>query len=284
MLKFTKNTAEYNSTVSITPYHRALAEAVSTVQWGLVPSIEKLRAGDVILMDEKIQGLTKDGEFAVLSGGVKVSLGGRKVWAFLVDHMDYSDELADGKGGNPVALTYNLDMKSYWNENPKGVWLQFNNYTESINGYSDGFSGVFLGGLRFRDDYTRGVSWVLTRGQNMMYLYHKKNGYWRVYAKLDRGEPLAGSRIDLAYTSVFPGESGFSLKRGLTFGDILVRCLYDERGRLIDPTPLKGIEGVQGLIERHNTVDQDKLRLEFQHRLMQAVQKDYEERYGIKNL
>ena len=51
MLKFTKNTAEYNSTVSVTPYHRALAEAVSTVLWDFVPLLAKMRAGDGILLD-----------------------------------------------------------------------------------------------------------------------------------------------------------------------------------------------------------------------------------------
>lgn len=233
----------------------AWESAVGVLDWSVVPSLELLRPGDIVFAayGKGISSLSK----AVHCSRMKIA--DFDVLAFLVDRLDYSDETIDGEGGNLVIVPWATKGDRNWNEGYYGGMLYTSGVVEGLRGYYNGAPFVFLGGARFKDDYKAGSSYEFTRGENKCYLYKKKNGFWRIYDKIDRMRNLPGMGIDEVLTEE---PDGRVLTRPLSFGDVVCRCLFDENGSLVNPKELSDNMGLKAIKSRYMT-EQQRERAEF---------------------
>lgn len=230
----------------------AWENAVGMLDWDVVPSLDLLRPGDIVLaaLSSPKDHLLSMGETVHCS---RMEIAGFNVLAFLVDRLDYSDETIDGEGGNLVVVPWATKGGQNWNEGYYGGVLYTSGVVEGLRGYYQGLPFNFLGGLRFKDDYKAGSSYEFTRGENKSYLYKKKNGFWRIYDKIDRMWSLPGMGIDEALTEE---PDGRVLARPLSFGDIVCRCLFDRNGSLVNPREIDGNEGLNAIKGRYMTKQQ----------------------------
>lgn len=252
----------------------AWENAVGMLDWDVVPSLDLLRPGDLVLA-----GLSSP-EMARMSAEVwsetahcsRMKVVGFNVLAFLVDRLDYSDETVEGGGGNLVVVPWSTKGGQNWNEGYYGKVLYTSGMVEGLRGHYQGLPFNFLGGVRFKDDYKAGSSYEFTRGENKSYLYKKKNGFWRIYDKIDRMRNLPDMGIDEALTEEYEGRV---LTRPLSFGDIVCRCLFDETGSLVNPRELDGNKGLKAIKGRYMT-EQQLTRAEF----LKEVERLGIQRYG----
>lgn len=236
----------------------AWENAVGMLDWDVVPSLDLLRPGDIMLaaLSSPKDRILSMGDTVHCS---RMKLAGFNVLAFLVDRLDYSDETIDGEGGNLVVVPWATKGGQSWNEGYYGKVLYTSGMVEGLRGCYQGMPFNFLGGLRFQDDYKAGSSYEFTRGENKSYLYKKKNGFWRIYDKIDRMRSLPGMGVDEA---VMEEPDGGVLTRPLSFGDIVCRCLFDENGSLVNPRELGGGKGLDAIKGRYMT-EQQLTRAEF---------------------
>lgn len=233
----------------------AWENAVGMLIWDVVPSLELLRPGDIVLAayDKKLSSMSK----MVHCSHMKIAEF--NVLAFLVDRLDYSDETIDGKGGNLVVVPWATKGSQNWNEGYYGDVLYTSGAVEGLRGYYQGAPFEFLCGVRFKDEYKPGSAYEFTRGENKSYLYKKKNGFWRIYDKIDRMRDLPGMGIDEALAEEHDGRV---LTRPLSFGDVVCRCLFDENGSLVNPQEIDASEGLKAIKNRYMT-EQQITRAEF---------------------
>lgn len=236
----------------------AWENAVGMLDWNVIPTLKSLRPGDIVFaaLSSPRDSLLSMSESAHCS---RMKVAGFDVLAFIVDRLDYSDETIDGEGGNLVVVPWATKGGQNWNEGYYGKVLYTSGMVEGLRGYYQGMPFNFLGGLRFQDDYKVGSSYEFTRGENKSYLYKKKNGFWRIYDKIDRMWSLPGMGVDEALTEE---PDGRVLTRSLSFGDVVCRCLFDENGSLVNPRELGGSKGLDAIKGRYMT-EQQLRRAEF---------------------
>ena len=248
----------------------AWENAVGMLIWDVVPRLELLRPGDILLAscDKSLLSLSK----AVHCSHMKIA--GFDVLVFLVDRLDYSDETIDGKGGNLVIVPWATKGEQNWNEGCYSELLYTSVMVEGLRGYYQGSPFNFMGGIRFQYQYKPGSSYEFTRGENKSYLYKKKNGFWRIYDKIDRMRDLPDMGIDEVLTK---DPEGRVLTRPLTFGDVVCRCLFDENGNLVNPREIDASEGLRAIKNRYMT-EQQLTRAEFLKEVKRRVFRESDRR------
>ena len=221
-------------------FSTALANSLSSLKWGLSGGIP---SGGLVLVKDNLN----DRE-SMLPMAQRLLSGGASLLAVPVDMVTVDD-----KGGRVfVPLALNMD-KWYENDGDSAPLLYAGAEGVSISGCEiaegRGVHVDVVSGAEFVDEFSRGASWKMRRGDREYTAHKSKSGSWCVFD----GPVAEGAGI----RSVSTRFCGASVSRKMTYNDVVMRVMWGTGGEVVQPIEIEGASDLKKL--RSLRVDAEEL-------------------------